>query len=33
MISRYLLNLRLINNEAEPYDSRTITERNLIFLF
>jgi hypothetical protein len=33
MASRYLLNLRLINDEVEPHDSRTITERNLVSLF
>jgi hypothetical protein len=32
MISRYLLSLRLINDEAEPHDSRIITEGNLVFL-
>jgi hypothetical protein len=32
MASRYLLSLRLINDEAKPHDSRTITERNSAFL-
>jgi hypothetical protein len=31
-ISRYLLSLRLINDEAKSHDSRTITEGNLTFL-
>jgi hypothetical protein len=30
--SRYLLSLRLINDEAESHDSRTIIEGNLAFL-
>jgi hypothetical protein len=32
MASKYLLSLRSINDEAEPHDSRTITEENSAFL-